>query len=438
MDAFGNTLAALSLIAFILLLPTFIWHYRCRNIPAVSLIFWLMYNNLNTFINACIWSGEDFYDKFDGKVYCDITVKLTAGSSSGKVASISALAMNLYMVLSSNSSAFIDTKSKKKIIINVLMCWFTPIFIMATNYIIQSSRYAIARYKGCTLVYDNSIATVMLYSIWTIVWSVVAFVFATLTIFKFLQKRKDAEDILRCTNSGLNLKRFARLVIFSVLIILALFPISILYFVNSIKVYSGSFDYNRVHSKGWSTITYWDFDSNIVYSSWVDVGLSIVTFLLFGIGSDAIETYRSILFKIGFKRFSNQNLNNTIISKKSSRLSNQTRVNTNSTKKSGFSEIDANNDETLASKDSNNRMVDFGDYDDLMSKVEDIQLESPFTINTSNKSKLSGIVYETRSIDLEKGSTQSDTDEQMAYIRQLDADFVDEGFDYNYQIKQNH
>lgn len=426
MNNFGNTLAALSFISFVLLVPAFAWHCRCKNIPASSLIFWLMFDNLVNFINACIWSGDNFSEVYGGQGYCDVVLKIGSGSSSGKVACISGLAMNLYFVLAAKNVALIDNRSKKKLAANIIICWFQPIFIMATNYIIQVVRYSITRYRGCINVYDESIATIMLYSVWPLVWSVVGLIFAFMTTFQYFKIRNDVKDILRCTNTGLDIKRFARLLIFSFLVICACFPLAVIYFVSDVRNTSMNFSFAAVHSEGWSTITYWDFGTLFTYTSWITIGLSVITFLLFGIGSDALELYKHFLYKIGVILGNNSgNILSFQLSKECSKLSKSTRFDSNTTSTSARSKVTFGSSRfggaTLEPINSN-RMVDFQDYDELISQNEENL--SPFTLT----SKQSVVKFETESFDLEKGSTNI---EELGYD-----DVADTGFGYNYQVKQ--
>ncbi|KAG2731817.1 hypothetical protein G9P44_001425 [Scheffersomyces stipitis] len=270
------------------------------------LMFWFHFLNLNTFINLMIWSGDNYDEVWDGKIWCDITTRLEAASSSGKIAAISAMSLNLYMILCAKSPTFIRPGSRKKLIIDLSICLITPIFIMCTNYIILANRYDIFRYQGCTQAYVASGVTIGLYSIWNIVWCVVAVIFATLTLYEYFQKRKDVIDLLRCTNSGLNIKRFARLLIFSLLVILAMTPLAIYYFIGDLRVYRGKFNWKEVHNEMWGEILYADFGFYLLYDKFVNIGLSFITFFLFGLGSDSISTYKSILSKFGI-RFPSKN-----------------------------------------------------------------------------------------------------------------------------------
>ncbi|CAI5757878.1 unnamed protein product [Candida verbasci] len=286
--------ASFALISFILLIPAFSWHIKCRNIPATLLIFWLMLVNLIGSINTLIWSSENFDQVWDGKGWCDLTIKLEAGSSSGKICAIACLSMNLYMILCAKNPLFMEW-SWKKTIIELSICLITPIFIMCTQYIIQGSRYGIVKYQGCVVNYSATTATLGLYSMWSVIWSILAFIFAILTIYKYLQKRKDVKDIFKCTNSGLNIKRFARLLIFSFLIIIAMFPLSVYYFVEQAKNSTGKFNWDEVHHPNWDVILYYDFGFFLLYDRIVNSILSVLTFLLFGIGTDALTMYRGWL-----------------------------------------------------------------------------------------------------------------------------------------------
>lgn len=433
MDDKANTLAALSFIAFVLLIPPFIWHCKCKNIPPICLIFWLMFLDLTGFINACIWGGNNFDQQWNGKGYCDVTMKLEAASSSGMICAITALALNLFMVLWAKYPAFMNNGSKLKIWISLAICLVTPIFIMCTNYIIQTSRYIIVKYRGCTVTYALSPVSIVLYSMWNIIWSAVAVVFSVLTLVIYFRKRKDVKDLLRCTNSGLNLKRFARLLIFDVLIIIALVPVSIYYFASDFSLFQGKFVWSEVHSMYWGEIYFYDFGINIVYDRWVHIALSVVTFLLFGLGSDALKMYKSALCLMGLKRLFNISSKSDVhhnelfhLTKHNSptsqytlsKMSTQTRVGSN--------------------KSDLHKMCDFRDgFNEI---VDDS------TIGRSSTGNLNNSIHGVQ--DLEKGITSpksiSDyfneneipSKDELKYIMNQSLNDADDGFDYNYQVKK--
>lgn len=437
MDTFGKVLAAFSFIALILLLPAFIWHIRSRNIPASTLIFWIMFKNLFTFINACIWSEETFIEAWDGKGYCDVFTKIDSGSSVAKVSCISSLTFDLYMILSAENSIFLEKNSKRRVIINLLMCWITPIFVIATSYLIQKYRYIIVRYGGCVTPYEHSYVSLILHFVWILLWGIIGLIFAILTILKYLQKRRDVKDILRCTNSGLTFKRFARLLIFSILVILVLFPLSVYFFVADVSSKTQeSYSFSAVHGPDWNNILYSDFGTSYVYYAWIDLALSIITFILFGLGSDAIAMYKSALYKIGFKSLKDNSPSQAHTTKSLSSQFDQSRTSTNqshSTSKS-FPATKTTTEGSTIVNENHNRMVDFGDYNDLISE-NDVVLESPYSLSSKDPARVS-----TQEIDLERDSFKQadhpiENDTVVEYGGPVRHSH--EGFDYNLKVIEN-
>lgn len=299
----GQIIAAFSFLAFMLNIPPLCYHVGNRNIPASSLIFWLCYNNLTSFINALIWSGDNFYLVTDAPGYCDLTVRISSGAPAGKICSLACLIMNLYLIIDAKHHKFLEAGSRRRTYINLAICWMTPVCVMGTSVIVQSSRYVIMRYRGCVAPFGYSYASLILVAIWPLIWSSVATVFAVLTIWTYLSKRRDIKNILKCTNSGLNFRRFARLLIFSLLIMFMMCPFAIYIFVTDVEAYGFStFDFAETHNDMWSHIYKID-PGNVSFSARiVDIVLSAIAFLLFGLGIDALDMYRRTLVRIGFTR----------------------------------------------------------------------------------------------------------------------------------------
>lgn len=298
MDAGAGVVAAFCFLAFVFLAPVLLWHCKSKNVPAICLICWFMIMALINFINLCIWSGDNFYEKWDGKVYCDIAVRVDNAASSGKVAAISAISINLFSVLCAKSPSFLEQGTRRKLIFELLVCLATPVFVMGASKAVESSRYSILRYRGCVLTFKSTPGVIGLYSMWSVVWSVVGLVFASLTVFKYIQRRVDVKDLLRCSNSGLNIRRFARLLIFNISIIVVMFPLSIYYLVNDITT-------NEQPGYGYWDILYYDFRLKDLYKCYTNLALSFVGILIFGLGSDALEMYKG-LFRFGKKPTSDQ------------------------------------------------------------------------------------------------------------------------------------
>ncbi|RLV96296.1 Pheromone a factor receptor [Spathaspora sp. JA1] len=242
-----------------------------------------------------IWGHDNFYEAWDGKVWCDATIRLEAGSSTGKICAITSLILNLYMILRAKPGVFLQFNSWRKRAIDLSICLITPIFIMSTNYIISAFRYAIFKYEGCVSMLSPNYATIGLDHMWPIIWSAIAVVIAIMTLYKFFTQRKEISNILLCTNSGLTYQRFARLLIFCLLIILAMAPLSGYYFADIFKYKLRKFEWDDVHRDDWGQIMYYNAEFTVGYRRLVNSILSIIAFLLFGLGSDAVDMYKSII-----------------------------------------------------------------------------------------------------------------------------------------------
>lgn len=295
-------MAVCSLIAIILLIFPFVWHIKVsKSIPTLCLIFWLAFENLENCINAFIWSGEDFYTKWDGKVYCDIVTRIYVGSSTGKACALTAISLNLYMILLGNST-FVARQgllARRKNLINCAICLINPIVVMVLEFFVAAQRYGIGRFEGCLPLMAATWVTLIFYSIYPFLWSIASFVFAVMTIGLYIKKRRDVKDLLRCSDSGLNLKKFARLLVYSVLVTIVIVPTSIFMFVMDVHDYfSGAYNWSEIHWEHWGEIFFLEGEYSFMATSWINFGLSIVTFVLFGLGSEAIKMYRDFFYRV--------------------------------------------------------------------------------------------------------------------------------------------
>lgn len=255
--------------------------------------------DVKIFVDAIIWGTEDFATRYNGHGYCDVMVKLEVGANVGISSSVAGIMYNLYSILKADK-VLPGLTSFKKICTDLSISLLSPILVMGLNYIIQVRRYTIFQYSGCQSALSFTWVTIILYTLWMVIWSLVGVIFAVLIIVKFFKKRKDVKDILKCTNSGLNLARFAKLLIFCIIVILVMFPFSLYIFTDDIGNVSPHFNFDEYHSKVfWDSVIYLPFKAPY-FVTWVYLSLSYSVFIFFGLGSDAIEMYLEILSKIGF------------------------------------------------------------------------------------------------------------------------------------------
>ncbi|ODV98100.1 hypothetical protein PACTADRAFT_47921 [Pachysolen tannophilus NRRL Y-2460] len=298
---YEQALQALSIISFLSLIPPLVWNIKCRNAPAIVLVVWLLLLLIKEVVDASVWSGEDFAERWDGRIWCDIMVKIQVGSNIGILTSITAVCLNLYIILCANNLTIMwFASAKRKLFIELLITLIFPFCIMGLNYIVQNIRYIILRYAGCEISTTDSWVVVVLYSMWMVIFSLIAFILALLTIIKYFRRRKDVKDILNCTNSGLSLRRFARLLIFCILIILVMFPISLYYFCSEVTSIVGGYSWDEVHDPStWDLVVFID-EPSPLFDRWIYIFVSLFCFLIFGSGEDAFLMYRDWLTAIGF------------------------------------------------------------------------------------------------------------------------------------------
>lgn len=300
LDSTGILFLVFSILAFIVLIPPSIYHCINKNIPAISLMIWFSYINLVGIINAIIWGGNNYVNVTKAPGYCDVTVRITSGANLGLLCATTCLIFNLYMVLSAKSYKFLNPESNTKKLVNVLMCWLNPVIVMGVSILAQSGRYTIVRYRGCIAIYNYGIMSIVLSSLWNVLWVIAAFTFAALTILEYIRKRRDLNDLLKCSNSGLNTKKFARLIIFSLIIIVVLSPVVLIGFYNDLANASRQVESVHINDPGWNTIFYINGGTKPIVQRMIEIVLSFCAFFLFGLGSEAINMYRRIFVSLGF------------------------------------------------------------------------------------------------------------------------------------------
>ncbi|KAI0462393.1 hypothetical protein LJB42_003885 [Komagataella kurtzmanii] len=299
---FGVPLIVLSSLGLVLTVPLFVWHGMSRNIPALSLIVWLFLMNLEILVSASIWSWGNFMTVFDGYGWCDVMIKLHTGAVPGILSCVSAICFNLWVVLSGSefTSRWMSMSTKKKIAIDLASCWTLPVVLIGLSYIVQVFRFFVLKYSGCVAVVAQSYVTILIYSVWLVIASLFASVFAGLTLYQFFMRRKDASDLMKCSNSGLTLRRFCRLLVFCIMVILIMLPVSIYTFVVDVRYALPHFSWSEIHDPDlWIGLVIPDDSVKPIYDRWIYPLLTFATFLIFGLGTEAVSMYKRVLVFLG-------------------------------------------------------------------------------------------------------------------------------------------
>lgn len=173
-------LAALSLLFALLIIPPMLWHLSNRNIGATSLILWLLVLNLHNFLNAILWSHDNIPQWFEGKVLCDIEVKIQIAVFVGVPSSVACVLRALAKVMDTERVSLGLTKSQRRrgYAIDLLWCAGFPALQMLFHYIVQTRRYYIVGIAGCMPANSRSWVTDMLITAPQVVWTVVGCYYA--------------------------------------------------------------------------------------------------------------------------------------------------------------------------------------------------------------------------------------------------------------------
>lgn len=299
MVSYPQIIIGLSVVGVILLIPPLTWHSRTRNTPAIILIIWLLIMNIKGIVDAAVWGGANFAEKWIGYGWCDLMTKLQIGANVGLSCAVANITYNLHGILKANS-VIPNANSWRKICIDLSISLLTPVLSMVLSFLVQVFRFGIFRYNGCQNMLSPTWVTLVVYTLWMLIWSLVGFIYAFLLLYVFYKKRKDVRDILHCTNSGLNVTRFSRLLIFCMLIILVMFPFSVYSFVVDLGTLGGSYRFKDIHNDAtWNMILHIDL-AKPMYSVWLYILMSYLVFLIFGLGSDALKMYSNFARVIGF------------------------------------------------------------------------------------------------------------------------------------------
>lgn len=286
---YGPLLISLLFVAVVVTAPLFAWHVRRGNVAALSLLAWILVLNLFSFVSACMFSGRD-WSKHNGRGFCDLFVKLQITSNLGVSCAVAAVTLLLYRIIS--SSSLLLRLRRHRVVEDVLLCWTTPAVVMSLHYLVQDTRYVVFRCLGCQYLVARLWLLVVLTLLLLLLWAVVLLVVLLLALACFLRNRRDARDLLHCTNSGMTVARFSRLLIFCFLVVLVMVPILAYFFSQDAKGLRLPYRFKDVHnSLTWGLILHADMGAPF-YDRWVWIGLAYALFMVLGTGADSLAMYR--------------------------------------------------------------------------------------------------------------------------------------------------
>ena len=201
----------------------------------------------------------------------------------------------MVIFLTNSATTFWFSNKWVKSSVEIFCSIIFPFIVSGATYFAQTTRYIINQYSGCSPALANYGVSIVTFYLWIFLWSFLGTVVSGTTLVLFFKKRKAAKEILVCTNSGLSVKKFVRLLAYCVMVITTSIVFSVILGSN-INVEKGSFyDKDKIHPKTWGYVFKLQHISSTDINKWVLITISFISFFLFGIGQEAKSMYLSFL-----------------------------------------------------------------------------------------------------------------------------------------------
>lgn len=294
----------LSLISFVLTVPTLVWHINNRNLPASALAFWVLLGVLSVFVNVLIWPTDDLTNWWLGVGYCDIHVKIDIAGPVGLVGSVACINKGLARVLDTESARLNVSKAqlRRQKFQEIFFCFVFPACAALLHYVVQPWRYYIVAITGCAPVFDEGWLTIVLIQIWPLIICVAGCYYAAMVLVRLHRYRREFADILTSSSSGLNKSRFIRLFISSLILLAIFLPVQMYIFVrNVMETEITTYSWSRTHDPTtWQQVQLIPTFGEVEFDRWIKISLGFIVFFCFGLGHEAKIAYCSWLRAMGF------------------------------------------------------------------------------------------------------------------------------------------
>ncbi|WFD35523.1 a-factor receptor [Malassezia cuniculi] len=296
----GVILAACALLVAVLVLLPAPSHWRAKNASIILLILWLSIGNIITFFNRALWMN-DYRNK--APVWCDVSIKLSSAVSIGIPCATACIARRLYLISRPSVDPPVAQGKRAQITHEILLCGVVPFAYAILTLVNQGHRFNIVEGIGCQPVIYLSPVSILIDYGTPLCISIISIVYSFLGLGNFLIRKSNFDSILERSGTGINIAKFLRAILFTIIDLLLLFPIflaefSIQLIYGRIKPYSS---WESVHA-GFSNVvilTKSMLDNSIGrrcivlanLSSWALCLSALVFFILFGFNVDARHGY---------------------------------------------------------------------------------------------------------------------------------------------------
>ncbi|KAK1225163.1 a-factor receptor [Marasmius sp. AFHP31] len=286
-------------IGFFLCLIPLPWHVQAMNSGTVAFMLWTAALCLVNFVNSIVWAGNV---NNVAPVWCDISGQVILGAATGIPASILCISRRLYRITSIRTVSVSQADKKRAVIEDICIAAGIPAIILALHTIVHAHRYDILEDIGCHPVTYNTLPAYFLYFMWPIVLGSVSLVYSCLNLRSFYIRRLQFAQFMN-SNTSMNMSRYLRLMILSVVDILFTIPLG------AYVVYIGTHGVDLQPWISWDETHFnwlrvvqvpafiWrndaSFQISIELNRWLSVFCAFLFFALFGFASEAKKNYRT-------------------------------------------------------------------------------------------------------------------------------------------------
>ncbi|KAL0575157.1 a-factor receptor [Marasmius crinis-equi] len=288
----------LSCLGFVLCLIPLPWHIQAMNSGTVAFMLWTASVCFVRFVNSVIWAGS--VDNV-APVWCDISTQIILGAGIGIPASILCISRRLYRITSIRTVSLSKADKKRAVIEDICIAAGIPAIILALHVIVHPHRFDILEDIGCQTVTYNTLPAYFLYFMWPIVLGVVSLIYSCLNLRSFYIRRVQFAQFMN-SNTAMNMSRYLRLMILSVVDILFTIPLGIyvVYIASHGVKLQPWISWEDTHFN-WLRIVQtpaliWrndkSFETSIELNRWLSVLCAFLFFALFGFASEAKKHYQ--------------------------------------------------------------------------------------------------------------------------------------------------
>lgn len=272
-------------------------HLKAKNLAASVLTLGITILNLQNFVNALIWASKDVNSWWNGKILCDIEVKLYIGIGVAANGAIASLFRQISIVLDTERMTAMPSPGQHRVRLafEVCLCLIVPTLVMAAHCLVQTDRYWLRNSAGCVPSFDNCWPTPFLIFLWPMVLCLVGSFYCIISMIRLWRHRKQMSAVLSNT-PGVNASRFFRVFALAFTLILAYCPVAVFIFVENVRV--------PMHRYSWSYTHPPDFSERIKivstpqqppFDRWAQIATGYLLFGFFGLGQDATQMYKGWL-----------------------------------------------------------------------------------------------------------------------------------------------